>query len=144
MVQKATVVKIVSDERAVVLVPRASSCTGDCGKCGGCSSLVKTIETTVLNPVGAKVGDIVVLESSTRQILSIMLLVFVCPIAGVILFYLLASLFVENEAIRALIAFSGLIFGFVGAFVYNRILTRRDVPLVSISKIEGPGARLKD
>lgn len=143
MVQKATVVKIVNAERAIVLVPRASSCTGECEKCGGCSSLVKSIETAVLNPVGAKVGDVVVLESDTRQILSMMLLVFVCPIIGVILFYILASLFSESEAVRALIAFLGLLFGWIGAFMYNRKLTRKDVLVVSIVKIENSDVRYK-
>jgi positive regulator of sigma E activity len=88
--------------------------------------------------VGAKVGDIVVLESDTKQILSMMVLVFVCPIVGVLLFYLLATLVSVSETVRALIAFSGLIFGSIGAFLYNRKLTKRDVPVVSIVSIENP------
>ena len=136
MNQKGTVVKVQDDGMAVVLVPRASSCTGSCDGCGGCASLVKTIETEAINAVGAEAGDIVTLESDSKTIYMILLLVFICPMIGVVLFYLLTSLLTDSEALRALGAFFGLVFGGIGAFIYNGIVKRRGLPLVSIVGID--------
>jgi positive regulator of sigma E activity len=136
MVQKGTVVKITGHERAVVLVPRASACTGSCDACGGCASLLKSMETTTLNTVGARVGDIVNLESESKTIYAMMFLVFICPVIGVVLFYLLASRFTQSEAYRAIFAFFGLIFGGIGAFIYNRVIKNRERPVVVITSVE--------
>lgn len=141
MIQKGTVVKIINEERAAVLVPRASSCTGKCEGCGGCGSLVKTIETEALNQARAKVGDIVTLESETKTIFSMMFLVFICPVIGAVLFYVLASYIFSSEAARALCSFAGLAVGGVGALIYNYILKKRDIPVVSIVAIETPARK---
>ena len=96
------------------------------------------METTALNTVGAKVGDVVSLESESKTIFAMMFLVFICPVIGVVLFYLLASQFTQSEAYRAVFAFFGLVFGGIGALIYNGVIKKRDKPVVMITGVERP------
>lgn len=83
MTQNAVVTKLSGDGWAEIEVHRVSACGHDCSQCGGgCAELTRTGPVTVLarNPVGARPGDRVVVESSSKSILGIAALVYLLPL----------------------------------------------------------------
>lgn len=83
MTQNAVVTKLAGDGWAEIEVHRVSACGHDCSRCGGgCAELTRTGPVTVLarNPVGAQLGDRVVVESATRSILGFAAVVYLLPL----------------------------------------------------------------
>ena len=68
MEQIVTVRALYPDGTAEVACRRASACSGDCGHCGGCTN-AQTVLVRAYNPIGAKPGDRVVVESASCQVL---------------------------------------------------------------------------
>jgi len=82
MIQTATVRKIIGD-KAQIEVKRISACAHNCAECGGgCSELTKTGPVVALadNPLGARPGDKVLVQSSTKQVLSFAAVVYLLPL----------------------------------------------------------------
>ena len=82
MTQTATVRKIIGD-KAQIEVKRISACAHNCAECGGgCSELTKTGPVVALanNSVGARPGDKVLVESSTKQVLGFAAVVYLLPL----------------------------------------------------------------
>lgn len=82
MTQNAVVKRLVADW-AEIEVHRVSACGHNCEECGGgCSELTRTGPVTVLarNPLGARPGDRVVVESSTKNILGFAAVVYLLPL----------------------------------------------------------------
>ncbi len=69
---------------AVVSISKSSACGHDCASCGACSN--PSYEIKVSNPVGAKKGDRVVIETDTKKVLAVSLVLYVLPV-----FILIAS-----------------------------------------------------
>ena len=69
MEQIVTVRALYPDGTAEVACRRASACGGDCGHCGGCTN-AQTVLVRAYNPIGAKPGDRVVVESASCQVLA--------------------------------------------------------------------------
>lgn len=93
MTQNAVVTKLAGDGWAQIEVHRVSACGHDCSKCGGgCAELTRTGPVTVLarNPVGAQIGDRVVVESATKAILGFAAVVYLLPLVLFFAGYLLA------------------------------------------------------
>ncbi|MBE7051565.1 MAG: hypothetical protein E7395_03225 [Ruminococcaceae bacterium] len=72
------IVVSVSGTSAKVLIRKKSACSHDCSDCSACTA--PTFETTVSNPLEAKVGDRVVIEGNTSKILGVSLLVYILPV----------------------------------------------------------------
>ena len=123
MTQIATVDKLRPDGRAEIVVARQSACAHDCHECAGCGGTPTPIRAVVDNPVGAKAGEKVVVESSTRQVFGIILLVYMVPVALFFLVYFAtASLGSEGVSIAAsILAF---FCGVVPAILYDRRVKR--------------------
>ncbi len=68
------------DGTAEVIGTRASACGESCAHCGGCGEGQKTIQVTARNPIGAKPGDMVRLESSTGEVIALAWLVYLLPV----------------------------------------------------------------
>ena len=68
----------VSHNTATVLICKSSACSHNCSDCSACSN--SSYETEVLNPIGAKCGDRVLIEAGTRTVLGISLLVYMLPV----------------------------------------------------------------
>ncbi len=77
MTGEGTVVRTRGDV-ATVSVRKTSACSHDCSECSTCTAPV--FETEVCNPVGAKAGDVVIIEADTRKILLLSLLVYMLPV----------------------------------------------------------------
>ena len=91
MTAEGTVTKIIDEKHATVKTVRKSACA-EChkksdGGCRACDIFLgsDTIETSVVNSVGAKEGDRVIIESSSSYVIFAAAVVFVLPIVCAIL-----------------------------------------------------------
>lgn len=144
METKATVTSI-EGEFAMVETKRKSACDG-CHKqkegssCAMCTLMGDRAElrTRARNPVGARVGDEVMIESPSGRILVYGALVFLMPVLFGLLCYFLCALVTASEPIRL----CGSLLAFVGAYaflwLYSRhVISRRcDVTVTRILSAE--------
>ncbi len=122
MTQIATVEKTLSGGRAEISVARQSACAHDCHECAGCGGTVAPVRAVVENPVGAKTGDKVVVESETKQVFGVILLVYMVP---VLLFFLgYFALPFQTDGARAAAAICAFFLGIVPAVLYDRRVRR--------------------
>ncbi|MCI2057160.1 MAG: SoxR reducing system RseC family protein [Oscillibacter sp.] len=119
MTQVATVEKILNASYAEVSVPRKSACGHDCEECAGCGVSGMSVYAKAKNTIGAEPGQKVVVESDTKNLLGIVGLVYLVPIALFLLGYF-ASAAIPTEGTRYLIAGVGFLAGLVPAILYDR------------------------
>ena len=134
MRQKATVDAILPDGSAVLLVRRESACSGDCHKCAGCGAVGQTLRLTASNPVCARAGDIVWLESESRVVLWAAALFYLLPLLAALAGYI-AALPLGGKAAAAIGA-ACFALGFLPAFVYNRRLKKRPPAYVIVGLVK--------
>ena len=104
MTQIATVEKILPGGMAEISVLRKSACGHDCEECAGC---------------GAEVGQKVVVESSTKNLLGVMLLVYLLPIVLFLVGYF-ATGALESEGLRYVVAIAAFLVGIIPAIICDR------------------------
>ena len=80
------------DGTAAVIHVRESACSGDCHKCSGCGAARETVIFTAGNPIGARPGDLVRVESSTAPVLKAAMVLYVLPLILFFLGYWLGTL----------------------------------------------------
>jgi sigma-E factor negative regulatory protein RseC len=123
MTQIATVEKILDPSYAEISVPRKSACGHDCEECAGCGVTGSAVRARAKNPIGAKPGQKVVVESNTKNMLGVISLVYLVPIVLFLLGYFLSGTF-GSEAARYLIAAAAFAAGLVPAILYDRHLRK--------------------
>lgn len=128
MRQKATVDALIADGRAVLTVVRESACSGDCHTCGGCGSVKQTLSVTADNPIGAKIGERVWVESNGAPVLKGAALVYLLPLALFLAAYLVA---IPLGAWAFAVAAGAFAVGFLPAVAYNRKI-KREPPTYTI------------
>ena len=79
MKQLVRVRKVHEDGTATVIHIRESACSGDCHKCSGCGAAKEAILLEAKNPIGAKVGDLVTVESETGPVLKAAAVMYMVP-----------------------------------------------------------------
>ena len=119
MTQIATVERILGPNYAEISVPRKSACGHDCEECAGCGVTGTAVYTRAKNLIGAQPGQKVVVESSTKNILGIMGLVYAVPVLLFLLGYFLTD-FLPSEPTRYLIAGVAFLVGLLPAISYDR------------------------
>ena len=127
---------------AKVRVHRKSACEG-CANCEGeakCHAEIlltetpRTFETTVINDIGAKVGDRVELATDGKLLLPLAFLAFIMPIVLTVLAYLVISAFSLPEYAILVGTVAVFFISFLAcAALANRISAKR--VKISISKI---------
>ena len=124
MTQIATVDRIVPGNRAEIIVARQTACAHDCHECAGCGGSAAPIRAVVDNPIGAREGQKVVVESSSRQVFGVIALVYLLPLVLFILVYLSVS--AAGMAESSCVIFSVLAFfcGIIPAILYDRRVKR--------------------
>ena len=142
MRQRATVCETKGKE-AVIIVARATMCEG-CEKHGceghceltGLLSTGSKFKTRALNKIGAEVGNIVEVETSSSRVLGYAALVFILPIIVAGVFYYIASTFFDAEGPALLCALGGFVITFALIAVIDRIKRKKapDIEIVSIVK----------
>ena len=109
MRQQVEVKSVGADGYAQVEAVRRSACSGDCDHCGGCASAKQHVLVRAKNSIGAAVGDQVIVETSSRAILGAAAVVYLVPLALLLLGYGLA----------------GFCLGVLLVIAYNRYVTKR-------------------
>ena len=123
MTQIATVNKVLRDGRAEIVVARQSACAHDCHECAGCGGTPAPVRAVVDNPIGALAGQKVVVESANRQLMGIMLLVYMVPVALFLIAYV-ATMSLGSEGLSAVVSILAFFCGIVPAILYDRRLKR--------------------
>ena len=123
MTQIATVERILDSNYAEISVPRKSACGHDCEECAGCGVSGAAVHARARNPVGARPGQKVIVESSTGNMLGIVAQVYLVPVVLFFAGYFAAAALTETMQYTV----SGLAFllGIVLAILYDRRLKKR-------------------
>jgi len=122
MKQIATVERLTQDGRAEIVVARQSACAHDCHECAGCGGTVAPIRAVVDNPVCAQAGQKVVVESSSRQMFGVILLVYMLPVALFFIAYFAVASF--GTAVSVTVSILAFFCGIVPAVLYDRRIRR--------------------
>ncbi|MBR7146593.1 MAG: SoxR reducing system RseC family protein [Oscillospiraceae bacterium] len=119
MTQIATVEKILPNGRAEISVPRKSACGHDCEECAGCGVSGSSVRAVASNPIGARVGDKVVVESSSKKLYGMILIVYMLPLLFFLVGYF-ASAALPSEGLRYAVAIAAFLLGILPAIAYDR------------------------
>ena len=130
MTQQGTIKKLLPGGMAEIEVTRRSACGHDCAKCGGCGGLeTQTLYVTARNRAKADVGERVLIEGETGQVLGLAVLVYVLPIVLFFADYALGSVLFTGAAAGALGGGVLFVLGILGAIWYSRRMkARNEVP----------------
>lgn len=124
MTQTATVQRILGNGMAEIAVPRKSACGHDCEECAGCGMSGSSVLASAANPIGAVPGEKVIVETSTKQLLGIIALVYSVPLVLFLVGYF-ASEGVGSESVRYAIAIASFFLGMVPAIVVDRRMKKK-------------------
>ena len=91
MEQTACVSHVLEDGTAEVIRAANSGCAGDCKQCAGCGADQKPMVLRVENPIGAKVGDWVELETKPSAVVKAAAALYILPLVMFIAGYLLGE-----------------------------------------------------
>ena len=129
MTQLVKIRKLNPDGTAQAVLIRQSACSGDCHKCSGCGAAQETLVLDVQNPIGAKPGDLVNIESESAPVLAAAAVMYMLPLVLFLVGYAIGSLW----GIGALIG--GLCFALsIGiAVVYDRLVVKKRETVYTIT-----------
>ena len=121
MQQLVRVRQIHEDGTATVIHVRESACSGDCHKCSGCGAAKEAILLEAKNPIGAKPGDLVKIESETGPVLKAALVMYMLPMVLFFAGYALGAMWNQGPLVGCLafVASIGL------AVVYDRKVVKK-------------------
>lgn len=119
------------DGTASVIHVRESACSGDCHKCSGCGAAKESIILKASNPLGARMGDRVTIESATGPVLKAAMVLYVLPLVLFFVGYPLGAVFLGQGALIGCLAFC---IGIVFVVLYDRRISR-DKPAYTITAI---------
>ena len=123
MTQEAVVFRCLDDERAEVVVTRATACGANCESCEACV-FQNELKTEARNLIGARPGQKVLIESKSSKVYGAILLVYIVPILLAVLGCFAAYAMGASEGICVLCTFLGFLLGAVVTVVTQRL--RRD------------------
>ena len=129
MTQLVKIRRLNPDGTAQAVLIRQSACSGDCHKCSGCGAAQETLVLDVQNPIGAKPGDLVNIESESAPVLVAAAVMYVLPLVLFLVGYAIGSLW----GIGALIG--GLCFALsIGiAVAYDRLVVKKRETVYTIT-----------
>lgn len=130
MTQIATVRRLIGADRAEILVRRQSACGHDCASCGGCGpDAASRVSAVAENPVNARVGDTVRVESESGQVLKMACLLYLVPLVLLFALYFIATGALGwGEGAGMAAGLAGLLFGAAINILLDR-RARRSQPL---------------
>ena len=135
MNQNAVVKKILPNGNAEIEVVRKAACTSDCSKCKGCDHHPEQkIFIEAHNPIEADVGDLVLVQSSTSNVLKGAAAIYVLPLVMMCAGYFVAGAL--SEGLRILISMLSLAAGlFICKLVYNSEAKKRSLTFTITHKL---------
>ena len=121
MQQLVRVRQVHADGSATVIHVRESACSGDCHKCSGCGAAKEAIVLDAKNPIGAKPGDLVTIESETGPVLKAAMVMYMLPMVLFFAGYALGAVWQQGPLVGCLafVASIGL------AVVYDRKVVKK-------------------
>ena len=137
MQQTVKVIKCNEDGTAQVACLRQSACSGDCHKCSGCGAVEQTMLFEARNPIGAKPGELVVVESQSGPVLKAAAVLYMLPLVLFIAGYLMGM----QWNLGALIG--GLAFAISIALIiaYDRLVMQKKNTVYTIIGYAGKSAQ---
>ena len=105
MQQLVRVRQVHDDGTATVIHIRESACSGDCHKCSGCGAAKEAILLEAKNPIGAKPGDLVRVESATGPVLQAALVMYMLPMVLFFVGYAIGAAAFGRGALVGCLAF---------------------------------------
>ena len=123
MEQLVRVKEAFDDGTATVIHVRESACSGDCHKCSGCGAAKETIVLKAENPIGARRGDLVTLESATGPVLKAATVLYVVPMLLFFVGYFVGDAIFGHGALVGCLSFVAAI---VLAVLYDRKIGKND------------------
>ena len=110
------------DGTATVIHVRESACSGDCHKCSGCGAAKEAILLEARNPIGAKPGDLVTIESESGPVLKAAAVMYMLPMVLFFAGYALGAALWQRGGLVGCLAFLASI-GL--AVVYDRKVVKK-------------------
>lgn len=137
MTQTATVKQLLPNGRAEIVVQRQSACGHDCASCGGCAAgSAPQVTAAAMNGAGARPGDIVRVESESRQVLGLAAVLYLLPFLLLFAGYLLAAGPLGlGEGGSAALGFGCLLLGVSVSFPLDRRLRRTGTVAFRITEV---------
>lgn len=123
MEQLVRVREVFDDGTALVIHVRESACSGDCHKCSGCGAARETLLLKADNPIGARRGDLVKLESASGPVLKAAVVLYMLPMLLFFLGYFAGDVLWQRGALTGCLAFAA---GIVLAVLYDRKIGKND------------------
>jgi positive regulator of sigma E activity len=136
MEQTVTVRRLLPEGMAEVVRVRESACSGDCHKCAGCGAASQTMIFTAYNPIGASVGDKVIVESDTATVLRGAVLLYVVPLVTFLVGYILGESVWEMGLLWGIVGF---VLGMLPIKLYDRHLAKKGTVYTIKGYAVGPG-----
>jgi sigma-E factor negative regulatory protein RseC len=129
MEQTVRVRKLNSDGTAEVIHIRESACSGDCHKCSGCGAAKETMLLTAENPIGARPGELVVIQSESAPVLAAAAVLYMMPLALFFLGFILG----EAVGLGAVCGCAAFVLGIVLVTLYDRRMAKKKKTLYTIT-----------
>lgn len=123
MEQLVRVRETFDDGTALVMHVRESACSGDCHKCSGCGAAKETVLLKAKNPIGARRGDLVKLESASGPVLKAAAIFYLIPMLLFFAGYCAGDYLWQRGALAGCLAF---VAGIGLAVLYDRKIGRTE------------------
>ncbi len=130
MQQLVRVQRCNDDGTAQVIHVRQSACSGDCHKCSGCGAAQETLVLQVGNPIGARPGELVVIEAESGPVLQAAAVLYLAPLGLFFTGYLAGELLWQLGPLVGCLAFLA---GIAAAAVYDRKVAAKDQTVYTIT-----------
>ena len=118
------------DGTATVLCVRESACSGDCHKCSGCGAAKESILLRADNPIGARIGELVKVESETAPVLKAAAMLYMLPLVLFFAGYALGAALGVSGGLCGGLAF---VLSIVLIVVYDRRMQKKDKTIYTIT-----------
>ena len=136
MQQLVKVIACEADGSAQVACLRQSACSGDCHKCSGCGAVQQTMIFTARNPIGARPGDTVTVESATGPVLKAAAVLYMLPLILFIVGYLLGM----QWQLGALVGGLAFVLSIGIIIAYDRLIMQKKNTVYTITGYAGKSA----
>ena len=129
MTQTVRVQKVREDGTAQVMHIRQSACSGDCHKCSGCGAAQQTMLFTARNPIGAKPGDLVIVNADSAPVLKAAAVLYILPLVLFFAGYIGGMYWNMAGWLGAL----GFLLGIAAVVVYDRLAAKKQETVYTIT-----------
>ncbi len=128
MTQTAQVKALIGRDLVEVAVQRRSACSHNCSECSGCELTITNSELTIAaeDRLGCRPGDLVLVESASRDILGAAVVVYLVPFMMLFAGYFVGRLLAPGEGYSVLISCAFFLIGLFPARVLDRAVRKHN------------------